>query len=113
MGMFDTIGLDRAIGRAFRPATPKGERRIDILAEEIAKGLGGLLTIRLKGPEEVMPGESARFDLELHAGDEAEPTRTYFGYVRIQEVRYSIHVEVEEPVGTARNDPRSAPRRRS
>jgi hypothetical protein len=101
MGLFDTFGLDRAIGRAFRGSPPKGERRGDILIDELAREHGGLMTIKIKGPQQIPPGEIAGFELELHVPAKAEHGRTYFGFVRLHEMAYDVHVDVLEGSGEA------------
>jgi hypothetical protein len=94
-GLFDTGGLDRAIGRAFAAEPPKGERRLDVIADAAAEGFGGLVRIKVEsGAGELAPGESRNVHLTLALPEGIEQGRQYWGTWTLYNVNYVVRVDV-------------------
>lgn len=93
-GLFDTGGLDRAIGRAFGAEVADGERRVELLADAAAEGWGGLVRIRVaEGAGTIEPGDARAVHVELALSDKLEPGRQYWGTWVLHNVNYVVRVE--------------------
>jgi hypothetical protein len=93
-GLFDTGGLDRAIGRAFVSDLADGQRRVDVLADAAAEGWGGLVRIRVvSGAGDVEPGETRSIHVEMALSDKLESGRLYWGTWVLYNVNYVVRVE--------------------
>jgi hypothetical protein len=94
-GLFDTGGLDRAIGRAFSAELAEGERRVDLLADSAAEGFGGLVRIKVaSGAGEIAPGGASSVHVAMTLPDRLEAGRLYWGTWRLYNVNYVVRVEV-------------------
>ena len=94
-GLFDTGGVDRAIGRAFSAEPAKGERRLDVIADAAAEGFGGLVRMRVEsGAGELAPGESRNVHVALVLPDRLEQGRQYWGTWTLYNVNYVVRIDV-------------------
>ena len=94
-GLFDTGGLDRAIGRAFTNEPATGERRLDMIADAAAEGFGGLVRIKLEsGAGELAPGDTRDVHAVFALPDRLEQGRNYWGTWNLYNVNYVVRVDV-------------------
>jgi hypothetical protein len=105
-GLFDTGGLDRAIGRAFSGEPADGERRLDVLVDAAAEGWGGLVRMKVAGGEtEIAAGEARAVQVALSIPEGLEPGRLYWGTWLLYNVNYVVRVEAIAPT-RRREEPR-------
>ena len=95
-GIFLAGGLERALRRAYVDKLSKGERRVDVIADNLAEAHGGLVKMKLQnGYGALAPGElrSLEVMLELPAGLAAGST--YAGNWELAGLVYPVTVTVE------------------
>lgn len=95
-GIFLAGGLERALRRAYVDKLSKGERRVDVIADNLAEAHGGLVKMKLqKGSGTLAPGEmrSLEVTLEIPAGLAAGST--YAGNWELAGLVYPVTVTVE------------------
>jgi hypothetical protein len=95
-GIFLAGGLERALRRAYVDKLSKGERRVDVIADNLAEAHGGLVKMKLqKGYGSRAPGEmrSLEVTLEIPAGLAADST--YAGNWELAGLVYPVTVTVE------------------
>lgn len=95
LGLYDTAGAERAVGRTFRTTRGEGSRILERLAEELAEGYGGLARVTVDaGAGELAPGEVRELVVAFHLPDELCPGRVYEGAWALPEVNHMVRVEV-------------------
>lgn len=95
-GVFLAGGLERALRRAYVDKLSKGERRVDVIADNLAEAHGGLVKMKLqKGSGTLAPGEmrSLEVTLEIPAGLAAGST--YAGNWELAGLVYPVTLTVE------------------
>jgi hypothetical protein len=95
-GIFLAGGLERALRRAYVDKLSKGERRVDVIADNLAEAHGGLVKMKLqKGYGTLAPGEmrSLEVTLEIPAGLAAGST--YAGNWELAGLVYPVTLTVE------------------
>jgi len=94
-GVFDVDGLDDAFGQTFRTKLRPGERRIDVFAEKLADGHGGLVRVRIeKGSGTVPAGAVREVRAVFRLPDRMRPGRSYAGTLPLNYARYGVRIDV-------------------
>jgi hypothetical protein len=78
--VFDGSGIDHAFWAALQSAPADGEKRIDLLLDDLAESHGGLVEVRARTrPRTIAPGDARQVDLKLHFSDRLRPGHRYAG----------------------------------
>jgi hypothetical protein len=94
-GVFDVDGLDDAFGHTFRTELRPGERRIDVFAEKLAEGHGGLVRVRIeKGSGTVPAGAVRELSAVFRLPERMWPGRSYAGTLPLNYARYGVRIDV-------------------
>jgi len=93
VGLFETSGLDRAIGKAFRHVGGEGKSRIEAFFDAAAEGYGGIVRIAVdEGAGVLHPGDVRELALTLHLPDRMRGDRSYFGYLTVANLVLPVFV---------------------
>ena len=93
-GVFDVNGIDDAFGQTFRAELKPRERRLDLFAEALAKGHGGLVRVRIhKGAGKVLPATANQIEATFRLADRMRAGRTYAGTFSIDYAPYGVRIE--------------------
>jgi hypothetical protein len=96
-GLFETQGVESAIGRSLRAELAENERRADRLVDELAASHGGLVRVSvLQGAGELAPQEVRDLRVAFHLPNELKTRRAYSGTIPIHNLRYYVRIEVAE-----------------
>lgn len=94
-GLFDTTGVERAIGATLRDNETVGLARINRLAEEVADSHGGLVRVNVKeGVGLIAPGKLSNLRVALRLPKQLKPGQTYSGTWPMLNLRYYVRVYV-------------------
>jgi hypothetical protein len=98
--IFDGAGIEHAFWVALANDPPAGKARIDVLMDDLAEFLGGLVEVRARAKEKaIAPGESRDVQLTLKFSDRLRPGRTYSGSWGPDGLRLRVQVTVPEQKG--------------
>ncbi|HZD03521.1 MAG TPA: hypothetical protein VE173_01345, partial [Longimicrobiales bacterium] len=100
IGIFMQGGVERALHRAYVEKLEEGQRRVDVLAENLAEAHAGLVRMRLrKGYGTVGPGELRELAVSLEVPAGAGSGRTYGGNWELANLVYPVTITVLEDGG--------------
>ena len=95
-GVFLAGGLERALRRAYVDKLSKGERRVDVIADNLAEAHGGLVKMKLqKGSGTLAPGEMRSLEVTLEIPAGLAPGSTYAGNWELAGLVYPVTLTVE------------------
>jgi hypothetical protein len=99
-GLFETDGLERAIGAAFNDV-PKGERPLDEIFARARDTYGGIARLKIDGGGSLVPGQTRELQISIHLPRNIQPRRTYTGLWSIYQSKYFIQVDGTQKSGAA------------
>lgn len=95
VGIFMNGGIERALHSAYVQTLGKGERRMDAIADGLARAHGGLLRMKLEqGAGEIAPGEVRELHLVVHIPSDLEAGTLYGGTWEVPGMVYPVTVQV-------------------
>ena len=91
----DAIGQDRALGKTLRAPLAKGERRVDLLFDELAVNHGGEARVSVRsGAGRLAAGESRELTCLLDVPATAKEGRSYAGAWRLGNTAHVIVADI-------------------
>jgi hypothetical protein len=92
-GLFETTGLDRAIGTAFGAPATKSRSGTDVFFDAAAEEYGGTVTASVEdGAGALKPGEARRVTLSFRLTEKAHRGAAYFGYLPIANLVIPVRI---------------------
>jgi hypothetical protein len=99
IGLLDMVGAERAVGIALRGGVQRGEERVAMFAEELAKSHGGRIALNVEeGAGTLAPGEFRHLSVTLRLPDNLKPGRTFGGTWMLLNLSYYVEVQVTEGI---------------
>jgi hypothetical protein len=91
----DAVGQERALGKTLRAPLAKGERRVDLLFDELAVNHGGEAHVAVRsGAGRLAPGESRQLTCLLDVPATAKEGRSYTGPWRLGNTAHVIVADI-------------------
>ncbi len=104
-GLFDSEGLDRAVGAGLL-ADESGLERLTTMADSLAGSHGGLVRVIVReGAGVLNPGAARQLVTVLRFSDRLRPGLQYFATWRLHDLRTAVFVDVVKPTGTTKEPP--------
>jgi hypothetical protein len=101
--VFDGSGIDHAFWAALQSVPGEGQKRIDLLLDDLADSHGGLVEVRARTrPRTIAPGDSRQVDLSFRFSDRLRPGHRYAGAWDAD----GLHLRVRVRVPAERGRPR-------
>jgi hypothetical protein len=92
-GLFDIHGAEHAIGGAFRQSGQSGEKLLELIIEESAKGYAGMVRVAVEeGAGSIAPGAIRQLRLNLHLPPGLKAGHTYTGTLPLHNLRYYVKI---------------------
>ena len=108
-GIFMEGGVERALHRAYVGRLESGQRRVDALAENLARAHGGLVKMRVQeGAGEIAPGEVRQLAVALEVPADLEGGRVYGGNWELANLVYPVTLRVLNAKAAGGTPPRAA-----
>lgn len=99
IGLLDTVAAERAVGVALRGGVQRGDERVAMFAEELAKSHGGRINLVVEeGAGTLAPGEFRHLSVTLRLPENMKPGRTYGGTWMLLNLSYYVEVQVTEGI---------------
>lgn len=92
--VFDGGGIGHAVWAALSSDPPEGQRRIDVLLDDLAASHGGLVEARVERGIRIAPGASDAVQLRLDFSDRLRPGHRYAGAWETDGLRLPVRVSV-------------------
>jgi hypothetical protein len=101
-GLFDSEGLDRAVGAGLL-ADVSGLERVATMADSLADSHGGLVRVTVReGAGILNPGAARQLVTALRFSDQLKPGRQYFATWRLHDLHMAVFVDVFKPSVTSK-----------
>jgi hypothetical protein len=99
IGLLDGVGAERAVGVALRGGVQRGDERVAMFAEELAKSHGGRIALVVEeGAGVLAPGEFRHLSVALRLPEGLKSGRVYGGTWMLLNLSYYIEVQVTEGI---------------
>ncbi|HTW27767.1 MAG TPA: hypothetical protein VME92_11605 [Acetobacteraceae bacterium] len=95
VGVYEVNGVETAIGHAYRADAEDGNQILARFIEELRKGYGGLVKLRLEGAAGALPpGKARALTITATLPTRLQSGRTYTGVWPFMNLNYAVRVEV-------------------